>query len=491
MTMPDENSATRLRQAPQVPQQTQNTASVPQSAATPVSHIPVPIVSQGNHDVDDKHSIGGLLMIGAGLVLALVIAVFLIWFVLSKFIPSGSKAVTLEYWGLWEDTSTMQSIIADFERKNPTITVHYVKEDPKQYIDRLLARMQQGNGPDVFRFHNSWIHILLPMLAPLPQTVVSSQDFAKLYYPVTQQDLVRNGAIYGIPLDMDTLSLFTNNQLLQKENITIPTNWPDFITDARALTVKDANGKIKVAGTALGTYDNITHAPDIISLLFAQNGADTLNLATTSKNASDAIAFFTSFVKEDGNVWDDTLDPSFIAFAKGNLGMYFGYSWDIFNLKTYNPSLDFTVSAVPHLPGRDITVASYWVEGVSAKSSHQKEAMLFMRYLAQKDVQQKLFSEEAKTRLFGEPYARTDLADTIKDNPMLSPFIDQAPHAVSSIFAGDTGNTRFNERLNQFLERAVGDIFQDTSPDTAISNISQGVSLVLSEYDTTGKTGNH
>ncbi|MDE2026434.1 MAG: extracellular solute-binding protein, partial [Patescibacteria group bacterium] len=183
-------------------------------------------------------------------------------------------------------------------------------------------------------------------------------------------------------------------------------------------------------------------------------------------------------------------DPSFIAFAKGNAGMYFGYSWDVFGLKAYNPALEFTVSSVPHLPGRDMTIASYWVEGVSVKSQHQKEAMLFMKFLSQKDTQQKLFSEEAKMRQFGEPFARVDLAASATDNPALAPFLAQAPHAVSSLFAADTGNTKFNDRINHYLEVAVGGILQNTSPDTAISDLSQGVNEVLSQYGASQTSGN-
>lgn len=492
MVVTDENSTARVR----VPQQSQSSTGggfspgvspvIPKNSVSPVTS-PLP---PSSHD-EESHSIGTLLMIGAGLLFALIIAIVLIGFIFTHLTGSSNKPVTLEYWGLWEDSAVMQSIISDFERQNPTIKIHYVKEDPKDYADRLASHIQQGNGPDIFRFHNSWTPMLLSALSPLTQNTISAQDFAKTFYPVAQQDLVKNGAIYGIPMEVDTLALFTNDQLLQKENVKIPTTWPDFITVARALTVKDSDGKIKTAGAGIGTYDNITHAADVISLLFAQNGAETTNLTSTSTNASDALSFYTSFVKEDGNVWDDTLDPSFVAFAKGNLGMYFGYSWDVFSLKAYNPSLKFTVSAVPHLPGRDMTIASYWVEGVSIKSQHQKQAMLFIKYLAQKDTEQKLFSEEAKARQFGEPYARIDLADLTKDNAQLYPFILQAPHAVSSVFAADTGNTNFNDRLNHYLEVAVGGILQNTSPDTAINGLAHGVSQILSQYGATNQTSSN
>ena len=250
------------------------------------------------------------------------------------------------------------------------------------------------------------------------------------------------------------------------------------------MTVIDENGKIKTAGAALGTFDNINHAPDIMSLLFAQNGADIKNLSSTSKSAADALTFYTSFSTGDQKIWDDTLDQSILSFAKGNLAMYFGYSWDYFIIKAINPDLSFQIHSVPHLPGRNMTIASYWASGVSSKSKHQKEALLFLGFLAKKETAEKLFAEESKTRLFGEPYARIDLLEKLKDNTVVYPFVLQAKDATSSFFAGDTYDNALNSQMNKYLGDAVRSVNSDnaSSPETAVSTLSQGVSQVLKQY---------
>jgi len=375
----------------------------------------------------------------------------------------------------------MEPVIADFERQNPNITVTYSKQDPKEYIQRLLTRAQNGTGPDVFRFHNTWLTPLGSLLLPLPNSVMTPSQFSKTFYPVATQDLVKNGALYGIPLEIDTLSLFTNNTLLQKANVSIPTTWETFTTIAKGLTVKDANGKIKISGAAIGTFDNITHAPDIFSLLLVQNGVDPKQL-TPASNASDALTFYTSFAKGDGSIWDTTLEPSISGFAHGTVAMYFGYSYDVFSIKALSPSLSFTIAPVPHLPGRDMTLASYWAEGVSAKSTHQKEAFLFMQFLAQKETAQKLFTEESKTRSFGEPYAQVDLADTVKTNALLYPFLFQAKSAASSPFVGDTKDTVFNGPLNSYLGNAIRSVLGTTSVQSAIDTLTKGTAQIFSQY---------
>lgn len=473
----------------------ENTASHQDSLPISSTTEPIaPVISTSHPSyVVDADEEGGLPkpikigLIAGGVILGLLLLFGIITFIGSLF-PKGSQKANLTYWGLWEDQSVMQSVINDFQRENPNITITYIKEDPKDYSQRLLTRVANGTGPDIFRYHDSWVPMLSSILTPLSTSVIAPSDFVKSYYPVAASDLIQNGAIYGIPLEVDTLALFTNDDLLHKANIKPPTTWTDFISDAKALTVKDGSGKIETAGAALGTFDNITHAPDIISLLFAQNGADVRNLEKTSQNASDALTFYTSFAKgvsndQNSNVWDNTLDPSMTAFSKGALAMYFGYSWDVFAIKALNPNLKFTISAVPHLPERQMTVSSYWAEGVSNKSLHQKEAFLFMKYLARKDVQQKLYSEEVKLRLFGEPYSRVDLGPTLKDNPLVYPFISQANNSVSTFFAGDTQDTTgINAQMNAYLGNAVRSILINTSPDSAVSTLSQGVTQVLQKY---------
>ena len=415
--------------------------------------------------------------------LFVVIVVFLLIFtVVVPILTKSSNKITLTYWGLWEDSNVMQGIISDFERQNPNIIIDYSKQDIKQYRERLVTRIGNGNGPDIFRFHNSWYPMLSGSLLALSSDTISKDEFNQDFYPVAQKDLIKNGAIYGIPLEIDTLSLFINNQLFQSAGLQPPTNWDDLVNDARVMTVKDQNAKIKTAGVALGTYSNISHAPDIISLLLAQNGVDLNNLQNASDRAASALTFYTSFATDQNNVWDNTLDPSIVVFSRGDLAMYFGYSWDYFTIKQANPNLSFQIVPVPQLSDHHVTIASYWVEGVSSNSKHPKEALAFIKFLAAKNTEEKLYTDEAKIRGFGEPYARMDLADTLKTNTIIYPAVYQAPDAVSSFFVDNTYDAGLNEQSNTYLANAINSVLSGTSSQSAFDTLSQGVSQVLQKY---------
>jgi multiple sugar transport system substrate-binding protein len=415
-----------------------------------------------------------------------VIAVVIVTVLVIIFFPRGQEQkVKIVWWGLWEDAKVIEPIIADFERENPTIDVEYSKQDPKQYRERLATRISLGTGPDVFRFHNTWYPMLSDILLPLPSDVMTQEDFKKNYYPVMQTDLVHNGGIYGIPLGADTISLFVNTELLEAAGVSTPTTWEDFVTAAKTLTVKNEDGTIQTAGAALGTYGNITHASDIVSVLFVQQGVDMQKISASPQDEADALDFYTSFAKSQTNTWDSTLDQSLLSFSQGKLAMYFGYSWDIFSIQRLNKDLAFKIYPVPSLFNRNMTIASYWVEGVSSKTTHQKEALHFMRYLARKETAQKLYTEASKTRAFGQPYARVDLAETLKDNELVYPFVAQLKNAKSTLFSSDTsdGEGGLNSLSNVYLGNAINAIIVDnSSSQSEIDTVNQGVAQALSKY---------
>ncbi len=426
-----------------------------------------------------KFVIGGFVLVLIGLLI--VGALYFLFKGQSNTYSTSGGKVTLTYWGLWEDSNVMTPILADFQKKYPNITVTYVRQDPKQYVQRLLTRIQNGNGPDVFRMHNTWVYPLQSILLPLSASVVSPQQLDKDYPPVVKNDMVINGAVYGLPLEMDALSLFVNDDIFSHAGASVPTTWDNFITVAKALTVKDPNGHIQTAGAALGAYNNIDHAPDIMSLLFLQNSANLLKLKG-SQNATDALSFYTSFAQPGGNVWDTTLDNSLLAFERGKLAMYFGYSYDIYAIQAANPALHFSVHPVPHLPGENITIASYWAEGISNRSKHPKEAMELLQFLAQKSTQEKLYTEEARSRAFGEPYARSDLAQNLQGNNLIGPIVSQFKTARSSFFVDNTYYTDYNGALDQYLGNAITSMLSGTSADSAAATLNDGVDQITSQY---------
>jgi len=393
--------------------------------------------------------------------------------------PVKAKETTLIYWGLWEPEVIINEIVADYQKTHPKIKINYVFQSQRDYRERLQSALARGEGPDIFRFHNTWTAMLKNDLAPVPATVMDAGTFERIFYPVVRTDLRVGNSYYGIPLEIDNLALFYNEDIFATAGKTPPKTWDEFRKLALELTVKDNTGKIQTAGAAMGVTKNVDHWSDILALLLLQNGADLSN--PTNNLAEDALTFYTIFSRSD-NIWDENLPASTYYFAIGRLAMYFAPSWRIFEIKALNPSLKFGVIPVPQLPGTGIGWATYWVEGVAKKSTHQEESWEFLKFLSTKETMQKLYQIQSSKRLFGEPYSRTDMADLLRKEPYVGVFIDQASKAKSWYLCSRTFDNGLNDKIIKYYEDAVNSVNKGGDIKAALATAARGIAQILTQY---------
>ncbi len=430
-----------------------------------------------------------ILLIIVGILL-LVFGIFIgVRALLSRFGTGGE--VKLTWWGLWEDSGVISPLIAEYEVGHPRVKINYVMQSHQDYRERLTNSLAKGEGPDIFRFHNSWVPMFRKELDFLPSSVMSASEFSQTFYPTAISDLTVGAGLVGIPLEYDGLVLYINQDIFDQNAKTPPTTWDDLRQTAISLTKKDEQGTITQAGVALGRVENVDHWQEILGLMMLQNG---VNLEKpTGKLAEDALTFFTVFSSVDG-VWDATLPFSTQAFAAGKLAMYFGPSWRTFEIKTQNPNLKFKVVPVPQLPKTtpnepDISYASYWVEGIWSRSKNKAAAWEFLKFLSSKETLEKLYQNEAKVRQFGEPYPRVDMASLLSTDPILGALITQAPSAESWYLHSRTfdGPTGINSLIGKYFEDAITAVNTGTVAAKALEPAASGVEQVLSQYGTSGK----
>jgi multiple sugar transport system substrate-binding protein len=446
----------------------------------PVRPLPAPSGSTQAFHSEKKSplkAIGKILFLFLGLALVAGLVFVIIKFALPRF--QEPEEITLTYWGLWEPKSVMDQVIADWNEDNPKIKIDYSMQSVKQYRERIQSALARDEGADIFRYHISWLPMLKSHLSSVPSEVMSASQFESTFYPVASRNL-RSGASYlGIPLEIDTLALFYNKTIFQAAGKTPPATWDELRELAVELTTVDESGRIQIAGAALGTTNNVDHWSDILGLMMLQNEADLAN--PTTPNAEDALTYYTIFNKTD-QVWDNTLPNSTLAFANGKLAMYFGFSWDVFEIKRINENLEFGIVKAPQLTGTNISWASFWVEGVNNESEYEEEAWEFLEYLSSEEVLTKLYEEESKLRLFGEPYSRIDMADQAKTNPLVSPFIEQAPQAQTWYLCSRTFDNGINDKMIDYFKDAVNAVNLNKEPEEALETAASGVSQLLSQY---------
>jgi ABC-type glycerol-3-phosphate transport system substrate-binding protein len=213
--------------------------------------------------------------------------------------------------------------------------------------------------------------------------------------------------------------------------------------------------------------------------MMIQNGASISGPYST--DAKQALDFFMIFSKQD-QVWDKTLPESTRAFAGGRLALYFAPSWRIINLYELNSDLNFGVVPVPQLPEREsVSWATFWVEGVSARSEKQAAVWQFLEFLSREESLERIFRAGSQAHYIGQLYPRVDMADKLKQDPLLAPFLEQAPYAKSWYLSSRTADNGINDSIIKYFEDAVNRSLMGADSEME-TTVTQGVASVLSKY---------
>lgn len=429
------------------------------------------------------------------LIVGLLVVVGVVAFLFNRFFgartptatPSGTQNQTqtqpetvITYWGLWEPTPVLEAALAEFESQNPGVRVNYQQQTYRDYRERLQTAIASGRGPDVFRYHASWVPMLRAELDPMPNTVYTPAEFQTIFFPIVSKQLDVNGRYVGVPLMYEGLALLYNQEVFDTANVQPPKTWAELRDLAVRLTIRN-NDRIQRAGLAIGNAANVDNFSDILGLLMLQNGADPTN--PTSQQAMEAIQFYTDFYTKS-RVWDETLPNSTVAFARGDVAMILAPSWRIHEIKNQNPNITIGVAPVPQLGDNKITWASYWVEGVSAQSRNKEAAWALLKYLSSQEALQLLHSDASKERSFGEIYPRVDMANLLADSPYAAAYLADAPYAQDWYMNSFTHDNGLNDQIIKYYQDALtSSLSGSVQLDKAIQTVSQGLLQILRQYN--------
>lgn len=296
---------------------------------------------------------------------------------------------TLTIWGVFDDSTAIQSsLINSFKLKHPNVTINFRELDPRSYEADLVNALAAGTGPDVFYVHNTWLPKHYNKLDPRDPKEFTVVNFADLYPQVVVNDFVRDGAVYAMPLYIDTLALIYNQDLLDAAGIAKPPKtWEEFAALIPQLRKIDQAGRLtQAAGAIGGSSKNINEANALLYQLWLQNGVDMTNEQGTSATFDGSgltpLNYYLSFANPNSPnfTWDPGYHYSIDAFAEESVAMIFNYGYQLQQLKEKNPFLKIGVSPMLQFAQapRPITYADYFGLGVSATSANKELAWLFV-----------------------------------------------------------------------------------------------------------------
>lgn len=406
----------------------------------------------------------------------------------SKEVKEATKKITLTFWQTFDDSDAFTEIIAKYQALHPNITIEYKKFRYEEYENELLNAWAEDRGPDIFSIHNTWIKKYESKIVPLPEQItmaymvekgglqkelvpelqtvksLTTRQLKENFVDVVSSDVIlEDGKIYALPLSVDTLALFYNKDLLNSAGIVTPPKYwnREFQQNIKKLTKQDPQKGLIQSGIALGTTQNINRFSDILSVLMMQNGAvmtsgNQVTFHTVPSSIGnnynpglEALRFYTDFANPIKEVysWNNGMENALDVFASGRLAMFFGYSFNIEQIKAQAPKLNFGITKLPQIEGNslEINFANYWVQTVSKKSQYQNEAWDFIQFMT-KEENAKLYLEKTK-----KPTALKSLINQQRDDENLGIFAEQVLSAKSW----------YRGRNINDAERAIGEMINN------------------------------
>jgi multiple sugar transport system substrate-binding protein len=301
---------------------------------------------------------------------------------------------TITFWHTYnvtgpENKNLVEKVIPAFEKANPGIKVKSQDIPYDSMLQKVIASIAGGNGPDVIRADIIW----MPQLAKV-NALVQMDDVVSArrteFFPGPLATCFYKGHYYGLPLDTNTRVIFYNKSLFQKAGIAQPpTTSDDFKAAAAKIHALGGN----IFGYAEGGLD----AWNILPWIWSFGGAvtnDDFSKATGYINGPQSVAGL-QFLAD---LFDSkALSPSILggsslatsdAIGKNLAGMIIDGPWMPPIFQSTYPTLEYGLAPMPAgVGGQSASVVGG--EDIAILKSTQKLAATkkFVEFMTSKEAQ--------------------------------------------------------------------------------------------------------
>ncbi|MDB5224928.1 MAG: hypothetical protein JWO43_550 [Candidatus Adlerbacteria bacterium] len=400
-------------------------------------------------------------------------------------IGGTNSAGAVVIWGT-ADTETMDALLGTLRSQDKIFRdVSYFQKTSGTYTQDLIDAIASGQGPDLFLVSQSDILSFSNKVTPVPYSAVSQSAYTTAFIDEGNLFLTPTGAL-ALPFMVDPLVMYWNKNLFASAGVPQPPlYWNDFLDLAPKITSIDAGSNVQQSAVALGEWQNISHAKEILATLFiqagdpiVQRGAEGapqavfgLTPAGQATNPSQsALLFYTEFANPSKTTysWNRALKLSRDLFTAGNLAVYFGFGSEYKLIAAANPNLSFAVAKMPQIQGSLVQMTFGQLTGVAiARTAHNPNgALLVAQGLASK-TSQTLIAQQT-----GMPTVRRDVVVDTSANAASRVFVQSALIARGWL---DPSPAQTDLVFKDMVESVLSG---KTDPAGAVSQSSQQIGLL-------------
>jgi ABC-type glycerol-3-phosphate transport system substrate-binding protein len=270
-------------------------------------------------------------------------------------------------WGTL-DQGVMDTAISNLSSNDAFFgVVEYRRIDERRFESELLNAIAEGNAPDLVLLPHTLLVSFREKLTAIPNETLDARTMRDTYVDGAGI-FMQTAGTYALPFAVDPLVLFWNRDLFSGAGLAQPPKtWELLVAESvPALTKMDSKRVLVQSAIALGEYQNVNHAKEILSTLFFQAGTSiageddgnyiiTLNQSTqnSSPPARAALMFYSQFSNPGSNAytWSRIRQLDRNSFTAGTLSMYLGLGSEIEDVEDENPNLNFDIAPVPQSQG--------------------------------------------------------------------------------------------------------------------------------------------
>lgn len=289
---------------------------------------------------------------------------------------SEQKPKRLEIWYYWDSQSVQRSfrqMIQEFNDGHPDIEVvskYIPDEDFKKQLalaiaDDTMPALAVIDSADVFYFDS------LEPLADLSE-LIDEEEYMDIALASCRKE---DGTLIGLPLGLNCLAFFYNENLLERAGVAPPENLEEFQEAAEALTSRG------VYGCAFPSIESEESVFCFLPVLWGMGGSlDDID-SEESRRAFDFLRQLSLNGAMSPNSIHMTLYDITRQFARGELAMMFNVSVMKYTIQQENPQLRMGVAPIPT---GDSKVSVVGGEVLSLMDTEDApEAMEFVKFMAE------------------------------------------------------------------------------------------------------------
>jgi ABC-type glycerol-3-phosphate transport system substrate-binding protein len=400
-----------------------------------------------------------LFIFGFGAVLGVI------FFAVYKARSGGANLPTLEMWGTLP--AEYFSFLGTDEVSDIYLRkVSYREIRPEEFDQTLIEALADGVGPDIIVIGHDSLYKHRNRLYELPFESYSASNFNARFIQAGQV-FKSDAGYYALPAVVDPLVMYWNRSILSSDGLANPpATWDSMRDFSQQVSQTDGFLNVTRSAVSLGTYANINHAKDLISLLLMQSGSRIVTKGTNGYVAdftqqsseislppSEAINFYTEFADPSklAYSWNTSLPSSRAAFLSEDLALYFGLASEEKEIISANPNLSFGVALIPQVASTStkMTTGSVYGFAVMKNGPYINEAFQTLYRLTSPETLALIDSRtglpSVHTSLLKEDPARASSRTFVESALVLRTWTDPDPKETDRFFGDMIASVRSNQ----------------------------------------------